>query len=123
MRVLHGKMQLIFITPENIIENSMFRNMLLSMTFKEKLVPLVVDEVHCIKKWGDQFRKAFSVIGDLSSLIPININILTLVATATAETYRSILKRLWITDPVLVSLSPDRGSIMYTVCPTVNLMN
>ena len=89
MSVLHGKMQLIFITPENIIENSMFRNILLSKTFKEKLVPLLVDEVHCIKKWGDQFRKAFSVIGDLRSLIPSNSNILTLVATATAETYRS----------------------------------
>ena len=87
MRVLHGKVQLIFITPGYIIENSMFRNMLLSKTFKEKLVVLVVDEAHCIKMWGDQFRKAFSVIGDLRSVIPSNINIMVLTATATAETY------------------------------------
>ena len=57
--MLNGKVQLIFITPENIIENSMFRNMLLSKTFKEKLVPLVVDEVHCIKKMGRPIQESF----------------------------------------------------------------
>ncbi len=41
MRVLNGKVLLIFITPENIVENSIFRNMLLSKTFKEKLVALM----------------------------------------------------------------------------------
>jgi len=38
---------------------------------------------------GDEFRIAYSEIGTLRSIIPRNINILALTATATQE------KRLW----------------------------
>ena len=120
-RVLNGKVQLIFITPENIVENPMFRNMLVSKIFKENLVALVVDEAHCIKMWGDQFRKAFSMIGNLRSIIPSNVNVMALTATATTETYQCALRQLSMSDPVLVVLPPDRGNIMYTVCPAANL--
>ena len=63
--VLNGKVQLIFITPENILEIHMFWNMLVSKIFKENLFALVVDQAHYIKMWADQFRKAFSMIGNL----------------------------------------------------------
>lgn len=70
-RVLSGEVQLVYITPENIVENPLYRGMLTSKTYREKLVALVVDEAHCIKLWGDHFRKAFSLIGNLRSLMPI----------------------------------------------------
>ena len=35
--------------------------MLLSPPYQENLVALAVDEVHCIKSWGDQFRKSIYV--------------------------------------------------------------
>ena len=91
-RVLNGKVQLILITPEIIVQNPMFRNMLVSKVFKEKLVALVVDEAHCIKMWGDQFRKAFSMIGNLRSIIPSNVNVMALTAIATTETYQCALR-------------------------------
>ena len=50
-RVLKGQVQLVFISPENIICNSRFRNMLLSERYKEYLVAFVVDEAHCVKTW------------------------------------------------------------------------
>ena len=59
-KVLNGEVQLVYITPENVIDNPMYRNMLVSEKYKENLVALVIDEAHCIKLWGDQFRKAFS---------------------------------------------------------------
>ena len=43
-RVLHGQVQLVYITPENIMDNPMYRNMLLSNIYREKLV----DEAHCV---------------------------------------------------------------------------
>ena len=63
-RVLSGEVQLVFITPENIIENKVYREMLLSSVYQENLVALAVDEAHCVKSWGDQFR-SFARIGDL----------------------------------------------------------
>ena len=50
-KVLKGEVQLVFISPENIICNPKFRNMFLSERYKECLVALVVDEAHCVKTW------------------------------------------------------------------------
>ena len=48
-RVLKGQVQLLYISPEIILVNNHYRNMLLSPSYKDKLVALVVDEVHCVK--------------------------------------------------------------------------
>ena len=120
-KVLNGEVQLVYITPENLVHNCMYRNMLMSDKYREKLVALVVDEAHCIKLWGDQFRKAFSMIGNLRSLVPYNVHIMALTATATTETYHCALKHLAMKDPVLVALPPDRGNIRYSVLPAVDL--
>ena len=45
--VLGGQVQLVFISPESIIMNQKYRNMLLSKPYKENLVALVIDEAHC----------------------------------------------------------------------------
>ena len=50
-RVLKGNCQLVFITPESIICNPLYRNMLLSPVYKDRLVAFVVDEAHCVKSW------------------------------------------------------------------------
>ena len=50
-RVTKGDVQLLFISPESLITNPVYRNMLLSPIYKESLVALVVDEAHCIKTW------------------------------------------------------------------------
>lgn len=120
-RVLSGEVQLVYITPENLVENRLYRNMLLSRRYKEKLVALVVDEAHCIKMWGDNFRKAFSEIGTLRSIVPTGVNVMALTATATSETYHCALKHLAMNKTVLVALPPDRGNICYTIKPTVSL--
>ena len=120
-KVLNGEVQLVYITPENVIDNPMYRNMLVSEKYKENLVALVIDEAHCIKLWGDQFRKAFSMIGSLRSLVPCSVNVMALTATATTETYHCALKCLSMSDPVLIALSPDRGNIRYSVHPSANI--
>ena len=46
-----GCVQLVYISPESMICNPMYWNMLLSRVYKEKLVAFVVDEAHCVKTW------------------------------------------------------------------------
>ena len=112
-RVLEGKVQLVYITPESIIENKIFREMLLSSPYQENLVALAVDESHCVKSWGDQFRKSFAQIGGLRSLIPKSVNILALTATATHETLSVVTSRLSMGEVRVVALSTCQDNICY----------
>ena len=48
-QVLNGDAQLVFISPESLINNELYRNMLLTSQYKERMVALAVDEAHCVK--------------------------------------------------------------------------
>lgn len=50
-KVLGGDLQLLYISPENLLNNKRFRSMLLRKEYKERLIALAVDEAHCIKTW------------------------------------------------------------------------
>ncbi len=47
----HGMYQLVFVTPEIIIENRKWRKMLENDVYAERLKAFVIDEAHCVKKW------------------------------------------------------------------------
>lgn len=49
--VVNGDIQLVYVSPESLLCNSKFRNMLLSDKYKKNLRALVIDEAHCIKLW------------------------------------------------------------------------
>ena len=49
--VLNVKIQLVFISPESIVANSRYWQMLTSNSYQEKLVAVAVGEAHCIKTW------------------------------------------------------------------------
>ena len=51
-RVLQGDLQLLYISPENLLNNPKFRSMLLTAKYKDNLVALAVDEAHCVKTWS-----------------------------------------------------------------------
>lgn len=120
-RVTKGEVQLVFISPESLISNKTYRRMLLSDTYQQHLVALVIDEAHCVKTWGDEFRTAFSEIGNLRSIIPNTVNVLALTATATTETYYTVSERLSMDNPVLVSMPPNRDNICYNVLPKIDI--
>ena len=50
-KILHGKVQIVLISPENAIQNAVYRNMLLTSQYKSHMVALVVDEAHCVSTW------------------------------------------------------------------------
>lgn len=66
---------------------------------------------------GDEFRKAFSDIGTIRSLISSNINIMALTATATQEIASAVIERLCMTSVNMIGASPDRSNIKYSVKP------
>lgn len=114
-KVLSGCIQLVFISPESIISNSAFRNMLLSTPYKERMVALAIDEAHCVKTWGDEFRVAFAHIGELRSLLPSEVRVMALTATATKSTLRHVQARLSMQMLIVVGLSPLRDNILFSL--------
>jgi len=50
-KVLKGEVQLVFISPESLLGNTLFRNMLLTDCYNDHLVGVAVDEAHCVKTW------------------------------------------------------------------------
>lgn len=64
---------------------------------------------------GSSFRPEFSRLGEIRSIIPENVNVMALTATATKTTRTSIIKILDMQTPTVVSVHPCKDNIMYYV--------
>ena len=70
---------------------------------------------------GDKFRVEFARLGEVRSLIPPNVNVMALTATATQPTRKEIIKRLEMKKPVFIYMPPAKPNIVYVVLdkPTI----
>ena len=93
--------------------------MLLSTVCKENLVCIAVDEAHCVKLWGAQFRSAFNQIGDLQSIIPLFffklLGARKEVSLALCAILQLFSEQLPLLQAVLVALPPNRSNIVLEV--------
>ena len=64
---------------------------------------------------GDQFRRSFARIGNLRSLLPKNVNVMALTATATAETLDVVIQRLSMHNVYLVAMPPRQNNILFAL--------
>lgn len=64
---------------------------------------------------GDCFRREFSKLGEVRSLIPANTKVMALTATATVKSRNNIIKIMGMCDPVIVSESPEKSNLIYRV--------
>lgn len=49
--VLNGDVQLVYISPESLLNNYHFYHMLQTKKYQENMKCLVIDEAHCVKLW------------------------------------------------------------------------
>ncbi len=101
--------EIVFVTPERLVTPE-FLN-----TLKEsKIDLLVIDEAHCISKWGHDFRPAYLMLhGAIQALG--RPPILALTATATEEVIQDIAHQLGITDMRVVNTGIHRPNLQYSV--------
>ena len=84
-----NKIKILYIAPErqeNITWIEAVRQFKLSM--------IVIDEAHCISVWGHDFRPAFKRIIDLVKLMPEQLPVLAVTATATERVAQDIRTQL-----------------------------
>ncbi len=65
---------------------------------------------------GDTFRKAFSELGEVRSLLPPHKNLMALTVTATKATRRSVERSHGMMSAMIVSDPPNRPNIKYNIC-------
>lgn len=89
-RIKEGTSQLVFISPESLLNNTQWRDVLLSDIYQNNIVCLAVDEAHCVPKWGNSFLETYRRVGEIRSLIPPSVHIMALTATASLTTRNQI---------------------------------
>ena len=109
--LMNADYQVLFISPELILTKRSWRDVLLNECYQSKLVGLIIDEAHCVKSWGEEFRPEFKRIGDLRSVVPKNVNVMALTATATISSRLSIERTLGMKNPTVIEISPEKSNI------------
>ena len=64
---------------------------------------------------GSTFREALLRIGEVHSIIPENIPVMALTATATHNLRTQLAELIGMKKPVMVVISPCKTNIMYSV--------
>ena len=107
--IKENKCKLIYMAPERL-KPSRHRAFEQGTIFNGATDYLVVDEAHCIDKWGDAFRPSYSDIGVARKTMG-NPPVLAFTATAGRKTRQRILHSLNSTDAELFVEGVDRPNI------------
>ena len=114
MRLRDGKARMLFLSPERLMTDRM-------VSAIQKLDPamFVVDEAHCISKWGASFRPEYEMLSDLPDLFP-NAVMAAFTATADNATRRDIAQKLFRSKGDTVVHGFDRPNLALAVEPKAN---
>ena len=100
--------------PEQFLSNESIKLFNTSI-FQSRDIYIVVDEAHCVVKWGHDFRPMYRSIKKLRALFP-KANVLALTATATPTLQVGIVKGLGMSaNTAVIAASVDRQNIELSV--------
>lgn len=86
---VRGEIKILFIAPERL-ENADWQAAVRRM----RISMVVIDEAHCISIWGHDFRPHYRRIVRLLALLPANMPVLALTATANRRVEEDILQQI-----------------------------
>lgn len=101
--------RLLFISPEALIKNEQFQQLIQSANYSKYIKNIVIDEAHIVVAWGDFFRVDYQCLGPWrSELLKVNPSIRTYLLSAT---YRddtvNILSRMFSTEDKWIEIRCD----------------
>lgn len=109
-----GRSRLLYLSPERLMTERM-------LTAMEKIEPalIVVDEAHCISKWGVSFRPEYEQLSVLCERFP-HAAIGAFTATADEATRRDIAQKLFRGRGRMLVQGFDRPNLKLAVAPKRN---
>lgn len=108
----HKTLKLVYITPERMA-SPYFISILRNAKHVDRFV---IDECHCVSKWGNDFRPDYQMLSNIRVNFPL-IPIMALTATATIKVKEDIISTLGFNTEMLKVLqsSFNRPNIRYSV--------
>lgn len=91
--------KIVYLTPEKLVKSPALMGVLDELYQCGKIDRFVIDEVHCVSHWGQDFRKDYLHLDILKKRYP-RVPILGLTATATVKVKDDMAKRLGIKNTV-----------------------
>ncbi len=112
--ITRGEAKLLYLSPERLMQPRMLSAM-------RALNPalFVVDEAHCVSKWGPAFRPEYAQLGQLKDLFP-NARMAAFTATADEATRKDIAEQLFKGNGEIIVHGFDRPNLSLTVAPLSN---
>ena len=110
----NGKEKIIYLSPEKIMSED-FLNQLKTLD----IGLFVIDEIHCVSKWGHNFRPDYNQLSQLKSLFP-NSNIIGFTATADQTTRLDILEKIFNKNVNVFVSSLDRPNLSLSITQKTN---
>ena len=95
-RLKHRKLQALFIAPERLNDPHLWKAIQ-----KNKVHTVVVDEVHCLTEWGNEFRPMYRNIGAFIKDLPSRPVIAAFSATVMQKDIPYITKSLHMQNPAI----------------------
>ena len=112
--LLDGSIRLLYVSPEMLNSSNQLRNTLRTLSSKNQLARIVIDEAHCVSSWGHDFRPDYKLLENLKTDFP-TIPIMALTATANEKVRLDIFKCLREDDTLFFKQSFNRSNLYYAV--------
>lgn len=106
-----GGLKFLYVSPERL-SSELFISKLQRM---QKICMFVVDEAHCISQWGYDFRPSYLRVSEIRRLVPYEVPMLALTATATPNVVEDIQKQLAFRKKRVFKMSFERKNLIYVV--------
>jgi len=113
-RVSSGQSKILYLSPERLMTPRMLRAI-------GALNPamFVIDEAHCVSKWGPAFRPEYGQLGDLQTIFP-GARIAAFTATADAATREDIAQTLFSRRGEIIVHGFDRPNLSLAIAPKID---
>ena len=104
-----GDTKILYLSPERLMQERM-----ISALKHHNIGSFVIDEAHCISKWGAGFRPDYEALSKLTSIFP-NANIAAFTATADKQTRNDIASKFFIKKSHIFMRGFDRPNLCLEV--------